>query len=245
MPTLVWSMLTSFLILPSNEYGTRSLSSTPSGTGSIVPHDDAVNGFDQLIFTAIVRRDAKLLVVINATLKSVSPAMAGGTLRASVPGTKKRRAFLTMSESRGGRDAIDAVLQLSSERAIIMPYVDVVPNFVSYVERNPRDANVHGSTLMLPNPTTSQRLHTEARFKSFVKIALKKILVLLDDHESLNLHGPRFTMKKLLCVNNRRNVMTNWSAGRIIMAKTTNTILAVLQKYLGPVILTQAIVPAV
>lgn len=114
-------MSTSFLILPSNEYGTRSLSSTPSGTGSTVPHDDVVNGFDQPIFTAIARRDAKLLVVISATLKSVLPVMAGGTLRASVPGTKRRRAFWSMSESRGGRDAIDAVLQLSSERVTIMP----------------------------------------------------------------------------------------------------------------------------
>jgi hypothetical protein len=115
-------MLTSFLILRSKEYGTRSLSSTPSGTGSIVPLDDAVNGFDQLIFTAIARRDAKLLVVIGATLKFVSPVMAGGTLRASVLGTKRRRCFLSMSELKGRRDAIDAVLQLSSERVIIMPY---------------------------------------------------------------------------------------------------------------------------
>lgn len=150
-----------------------------------------------------------------------------------------------MSELKGGRDAIDVVLRLSSERVTIMPYVDVVQNSASCVERNPRDANVHGSTLMLQNPITSQMLPIEARFKSFVKIALKTILVLLDDHESLNLHDPRFTMKKLSCVNNRRNVMTSWSAGRIIMAKTTNTILAVLQKYPGPAILTQATVLAV
>jgi hypothetical protein len=114
-------MLTSFLILRSREYGIRSLLSTPSGTGSTVPHDDAVNGFDQLIFTVIARRDAKLLAVISATLKSVSPAMVGGTLRANVLGTKRRRVFLNMSELKGGRDAIDAVLQLSSERVTIMP----------------------------------------------------------------------------------------------------------------------------
>jgi hypothetical protein len=121
----------------------------------------------------------------------------------------------------------------------------VVPNSASSVERNPRDANVHGSTLMPPNPIMSQMLLIEARFKSFVKIALKKILVLLGGHESPNLHDHRFTMKKLSCVNNRGNVMTNWSAGRIITARTTNTILTVLQKYLGPAILTQATVLAV
>jgi hypothetical protein len=115
-------MLTSFLILRSKEYGTRSLSSTPSGTGSIVRHDDAVNGFDQLIFTPIARQDAKLLVVIGATLKFVLPVMAGGILRASVLGMKRRRGFLSMSELRGRRDAIDAVLQLNSERATIMHY---------------------------------------------------------------------------------------------------------------------------
>jgi hypothetical protein len=113
------------------------------------------------------------------------------------------------------------------------------------VERSPRDANVHGSSLMLPNPITSKRLHIEARFRSFVKIALKKNLVLLDDHEKLNLHDPRSMMKKLSCVNNRRSVTMSWFAGLIIMAKTTNTILEVLQKYLGLAILTQATVLAV
>ena len=81
--------------------------------------------------------------------------------------------------------------------------VDVVQNFASFVERNPRDAIARGSTLIYPSLITKKkRLHveTEAKSKSSVKVAPQKIPEARDDHEESS-HGRMFTTKKSSCVN--------------------------------------------
>jgi len=88
--------------------------------------------------------------------------------------------------------------------------VDVVPNFASFVERNPGDAIVHGSTLIFPSLITKKkRLHveTEAKSKSSVKVAPQKIPEAHDDHEESS-HDRIFTTKKLSCVNKMIVTMT-------------------------------------
>lgn len=168
---------------------------------------------------------------------------------------KRRRSFLNTPNVKGRRDAIDAVLQPSSEKAIIMLCgkssnssklrmasnvftVDVVPNFALRAVKSPRNANAHGSKLMLRNPTImSKRLHTEERLQSSVKTVRRRSLELLESAEDQSSHGSMFTMRKLLYAN-KTIATTNWFAGRATMARTMNTIsLEELRKYQGLVIL--------
>jgi hypothetical protein len=103
---------------------------------------------------------------------------------------------------KGRRDAIDAVLLPSSEKAIITLRVDAVPNFALRVVKSPRNANVHGSTLMLRNPTImSKRLHTEERLQSSVKIVRRRSLELLEGDEDQSSHDNIFTTRRLSYVN--------------------------------------------
>jgi hypothetical protein len=132
---------------------------------------------------------------------------------------KRRRSSLSTPDVKGRRDAIDAVLLPSSEKAIItlrgkssnpsalgmasnIYTVDAVPNFALRVVKSPRNANVHGSTLMLRNPTImSKRLHTEERLQSSVKIVRRRSLELLEGDEDQSSHDNIFTTRRLSYVN--------------------------------------------
>jgi hypothetical protein len=105
----------------------------------------------------IVIRVEKLLAANGATQRFVWLAMADGTLGGNVPGTMKRPNTLRKPEVRDGRDASSVVLHLNLKMAITMHSADAVLNFALFVERNPRDANAHGSTLISPTLITKRK----------------------------------------------------------------------------------------
>ena len=118
--------------------------------------------------------------------------------------------------------------------------VDVVQNFASFVERNPRDAIARGSTLIYPSLITKKkRLHveTEAKFKSSAKVAPQKIPEARDDPEAGS-HGHLFTTTNVSCVD-KPIVPMSWCAD----LATTNTMSWVLQNH--PPLIMRGIVPSV